>query len=579
MDETEKLLSRLKMFLSSDVENTLLITGDWGVGKTYAVKSFVDYSSSELEGAGLVASSRVSMFGCGSIRELWSALYTNARLLGSSATFLNRLQSSPVGLIPLLIGEASKSRATWLSKIMSNVRAVGSSVQIPIFASGLGDVGGALASEVVRDFFIVIDDLERHADNFPMKDVLGFIDQLSADRNCKVVCICNESVLSNEGRAALNRYREKVFSAEYRFSGSPEKALAIGFSSKRSSFPETARIAEALALSNIRVVRRLSALADAVEPHIGGVDARLRLVIEKHLAFILWSQFLWAKGDDRGSLLSRLRNSSPFRSVRADEDTSDSENLESIRSAQWQAAVDLSGFSYEAFDDSIFDFLTSGFLDPSQLIEWQRQSAAVLVGLDSQAKFDLLWKKYSQGMVSNEVELVAGFLELLDAEGGNTKLRTFDSVVSLLEDLDKDVSQAVERYVATQPVAQLAEFLADDPFGGPSSSVFRVKAAEIVAASLPSVMSVDDALTRMFSSRSWGEAEERSLAMVGDAEVEEWLRASPADFVAKVRFARSSLRGLPRLNGFSEKIDKAIRAAASESRLNEIRAKRIFGVE
>lgn len=578
MDETAKLHSRLKMFLSADVERTLLITGDWGVGKTHAAQLFIEASSAEISNAGLVASSKVSMFGCGSIRELWGLLYTNARLASTSEKFLTRLKNSPVGLLPLVIAEASKSKAGWLSKFVHKFRPISSSVQIPVLESGLGDIGGALASELVRDFFVVFDDIERHADNFPLKDILGFIDQLSTDRGCRVVCICNESVLSGDDRATLNRYREKVFSAEYRFVGSPEKALAVGFSRKRSSFPGVARTAEELAISNIRVVRRLAALADAVEPHIGGIDDRLRQVIEKHLAFIVWACFSRAKSEDRNALLPQLRNSSPFRSVRTNDDDGVGER-DPDGLVEWQAAVDLVGFSYEAFDDSVLDFLTSGFLDPAPLIDWQRQGAATLAGLDSQAKFDVLWKQYGQGMVGNDAELAAGFLKLLESEGGNVKLRTFDSAVSLLEDLDVDVTQVVENYVSTQPVGSLADFLDDDPFGGPSSSALRAKGAEVLASSPPSFVSIDEALGRMVADRSWGELEERSLAAAGRTEIEDWLRAPRKDFVAKVRFARSTLRGLPNLDGFSERLDEALRATASDSKLNAIRAKRIFGIE
>ncbi|HEV3209145.1 MAG TPA: P-loop NTPase fold protein [Chthoniobacterales bacterium] len=114
----------------------------------------------------------------------------------------------------------------WLGKPASNL--------IPL-AGGVAGAGfdallSLLASRVLKDAIVVLDDIERKDQNLRIGTIFGAVSRLTEIRGAKVVVIMNEAELVHADEAAaetLSHQREKIFDREFEFRPSVDEALAI----------------------------------------------------------------------------------------------------------------------------------------------------------------------------------------------------------------------------------------------------------------------------------------------------------------------------------------------------------------
>ncbi len=151
-----------------DPNFAVLVTGDWGLGKTFQVKKALGEEKIYY----------VSLFGINSIDELHSSI------------------------LALMF-----PKQTELKKIYGRLREI--SVGLGGFYS-LGSLLPGLASAILRqnvknDRVLVFDDLERSG--ITLGDTLGVINTYVEHHNCRVVVIAHDEKISNE----FNTVKEKIF--------------------------------------------------------------------------------------------------------------------------------------------------------------------------------------------------------------------------------------------------------------------------------------------------------------------------------------------------------------------------------
>ena len=178
--------------VGSDNWTTLLLKGNWGVGKTSAVRSLIDSP---------VIQDKVKTFSYISLAGLSS-------VTDEATLFLRGL-------------ERVKDRG---KKTKEGVESVAAVVNVVLTAAGKGNTTAQLpgllpilAKSLMKDALVVIDELERRAKGLDLEEVLGLVVRLSEHRQSKVVVISNEDKLSKEDQTVLSEQREKVFDLEYAY--------------------------------------------------------------------------------------------------------------------------------------------------------------------------------------------------------------------------------------------------------------------------------------------------------------------------------------------------------------------------
>lgn len=162
----------------------IALTGEWGIGKTRFWNNFYEKNHTDL---GISKYSYVSLFGIDSIEALKFEIALSTHETTQKKDYLSGIKS--IFKKSLDIIDLPKLEGTGVT-----------------LSLGKGLISSAITS-LIGDTLICIDDIERLSKNIDIKDVMGLVNHLSLEKNCKVVVILHEGKADEDFR----EYKEKVF--------------------------------------------------------------------------------------------------------------------------------------------------------------------------------------------------------------------------------------------------------------------------------------------------------------------------------------------------------------------------------
>ncbi|OLF36076.1 hypothetical protein BTW00_07300 [Psychrobacter sp. C 20.9] len=184
MANAANLEKRLVDLIDEESSFAIALTGEWGIGKTRFWNDFYEENHINL---GVNKYSYVSLFGIDSIEALKFEIALSTHETTQKKDYLSGLK-----------GIFKKSlEAIDLPKLE------GTGVTLSL---SKGMISSAMSS-LIGDTLICIDDIERLSENLDIKDVMGLVNHLSLEKNCKVLVILHD-VEANE---QFQEYKEKVF--------------------------------------------------------------------------------------------------------------------------------------------------------------------------------------------------------------------------------------------------------------------------------------------------------------------------------------------------------------------------------
>lgn len=205
----QKIINIVKDYLIRETNNALLITGEWGVGKTY----FFDNTLSEkIEETSIKENEnikykpiRVSLSGVTSIDDI------ERRIVAELYPKLNKGLSKGKGAIKLLLS---------IPKIKEYIPEIPNS-----------DVIGSETDNLV----ICFDDLERRSKTFPIDSLIGYINNLTENNNLKTIIIANTNKIEDE---SFDEIKEKLIGREIEYKINIEEVFDTLIQSEFQSFSE-----------------------------------------------------------------------------------------------------------------------------------------------------------------------------------------------------------------------------------------------------------------------------------------------------------------------------------------------------
>lgn len=266
----------ISRFLKSGESEVLCISGDWGVGKTYAWQKF--FASSEMNGE--IAHSRyayVSLFGLSSLTDLRNSITENTVSLdekGSTADVANLRKA--------------------LKKGEELIRKGRPALEIAASAFRLKDAGDALyraAFLAIKNQIICFDDLERSSDTLRLKDVLGLASFLKDQRSCKVVILLNREKTEPKDKKDLDEQLEKVVDTFLVFNPTSDEAINIAISKSDNISILLKTNLLSLDVKNIRVIKKIERLAVQLNAILESEDRRIIHQAISTLTLSAWSFF------------------------------------------------------------------------------------------------------------------------------------------------------------------------------------------------------------------------------------------------------------------------------------------------
>jgi len=197
---TEDLTKRITQYLEIDTNYAVIISGDYGIGKTFYFKNKlfplvrnINVPNSENEEK--YRPILISLFGIKSVEEIQKQIFLE--------------------LFPLLKNKGVKIA----SDIGKSLLKVFSGVDIEQYVND----ADTSTSDIINynKLLLCFDDIDRKSDDLQIKELFGFINNLVENSNTKVIIIANEDVLrkeeSNNDDDTYSVIREKVIGISIKF--------------------------------------------------------------------------------------------------------------------------------------------------------------------------------------------------------------------------------------------------------------------------------------------------------------------------------------------------------------------------
>lgn len=185
--KSQEVLEKLKKFrnvsLNNEEKNIILINGDWGIGKTFTYKKYLEENS---------------------LREIYISLFNLDKLEDIDKKLISSYMINCINRNNI----ATKT----VSKISNyfNIEAFDKLLENKVGFS-ISDVANLLQIENLEfgnNIVLCFDDLERVGDKVEFKSLLGKIEQLHT--KIDIIVLCNTKKLSKENQSIFDEYKEKV---------------------------------------------------------------------------------------------------------------------------------------------------------------------------------------------------------------------------------------------------------------------------------------------------------------------------------------------------------------------------------
>lgn len=502
--------SEIERFLSSVQAEVICIRGKWGVGKTYAWNKLLSRAGSAKKVA-LKSYAYVSLFGLTSLDHLKYSIFENTVAVadvGIEAT-VETFQSNTDAVVKRL-GRKS----------LSFLRGA------PI----VGDYASALQSLSflsVRETIVCIDDLERKSDELAMKDVLGLVAHLRDQKRCKVVLILNDDSLDGDDRKNFDKFNEKVIDRSLEYAPNATDCARIALSGEGPVQEHLRKATVSLAISNIRIVKKIERYATDVAQLVSKFDASvLRQALQSTVVFG-WS--VYSKDAPSIDFLRHKRGKALFGLMEEGELTPEE--------VAWSSLLDEIGFiSVDDFDLVLLEGIRRGFFEESAVVRGAEELDRRAKAVKSEDSIRAAWRSYHDSFDANEQQVVEALLNAYRAEIGFVSPASLDGIVSLLRALSRkeEAMGMISYFMENRKEDRRFYDLSDYAFGDEVSDPDVRSAFSLKYQSFPDNRSPVEVLLHIARRDSWSRDDKVLLAKITTDDLYKMFKAQRGDDLSMI---------------------------------------------
>lgn len=270
-----KIINIVKDYLTRETNNALLITGQWGVGKTYFFNNIL---SKEIEKV--------------STKENESVKYKPIRVSLSGVTSIDDIERRIVVELYPSLNKGTKIGKGILKFVLS----------VPKIKEYIPEIPNSDVIDSETDNLIIcFDDLERRSKTFPIDSLIGYINNLTENNNLKTIIIANTDKIKN--KKSFNKIKEKLIGREIEYKINIEEVFDTLVQNEFQSFSEYTKFLQKEKeficsffqdYKNIRTLKFiLSYYHDIfsqigiIAPHIGYIQSNKNNILKRTLLFTI----------------------------------------------------------------------------------------------------------------------------------------------------------------------------------------------------------------------------------------------------------------------------------------------------
>lgn len=251
MSLNEHITVNLTQYIeSANPQYAFLITGGWGAGKTYYIERYIERQNSEK-----IKIVKISLFGLSRTSEINERLFEQLHpILGSKyARLAGKLAKGAISFGVKLDLNSDNSPESTVSAKLDKIEV------LDFFSS----------ADSKKEIILVLDDLERSG--IPLKDSLGYINELTDIVNVKVILLFNEGEVDDSQKQLYRLFKEKVIGKTFEVSHDLEEVLTDfldGFDKISRWAPEILDIYRKSGYKNLRKLKHSISDFDFLCDHV-----------------------------------------------------------------------------------------------------------------------------------------------------------------------------------------------------------------------------------------------------------------------------------------------------------------------
>jgi hypothetical protein len=542
----EQFLNELRRFLSDASPGVLVISGRWGVGKTFAWNYCLEQAKNAKGGIASAKYAYVSLFGLTGLDDLKRAIVQQS------------VAREKIGHVPDM-----SSLESSLETIRASWRSAGIFARAFSPAAEYTEALERLGFFALKEQLICVDDLERKSDDLSMRDVLGLVSHLKEQKRCKVVILLNaEQLGDNEGE--FRSQLEKVADTNIRFEPTSEEAAEIGVDKANAFSAKLAGNCIKLGIVNIRTIKKAERAALRLQEELRGRDERVL-----HQAVHTATLVTFAKQQpDIAPSLEFINKLNPYEGLFGD-------TREGVSHPEWRALLKDYGFVHmDAFDRVIFEGINDGHFNFDALAREANVLEQQLAAADDDTKFRAAWDLYHGSFDDNANEIMEPLAAAVRDRPRAVSPNNLSGTITLLKELawPGDASKLISDYVANRNEPQLFWDLPKSAFGDEVNDPDVRAAFAAKCAQFPEAKSFIERLIELGETRSWSPD---IIAFLAGNSVDTYyktfkaLRGTELDRAVRGGLLFKSTQGIDEhMKSILDKTEAALRRIGRESPLN-----------
>ncbi|WP_321848950.1 hypothetical protein [Burkholderia diffusa] len=516
-------LTRESLIESLDDETTTLcLHGAWGAGKTYLWRD-VEKNALPERWKGRVA--YASVFGANSLTEI-----KQRACLSAAETYVNRPLATPTiieglrGRYPTHIDAVARRlvclKARLAEEWTSLMRLFGRTG--PLAEANAPYFARVVTSLATDGFFnqrlVVLDDIERLGKDLPIDTLIGWVNYLTQSRECKVLLILNEDEIPGDGpKEAWTRYREKVIDRDAALTITPAEAVRLASEGLTLADIEgVVRDAEALQLTNIRVIKRALTILERLDHKFGIVRRGLERAAASSIVMLTAAHYKAIPGGPDIAYLLGRGEFAAFVEAQNDGDEQERNWAALLSRYQWSHVDD--------FDRAVVKLLDTGLVDDdlfeSHFTSWEQDLRIEGARARLRAAGAIIHRNFSR-TDQDALDALMGLLPDVPLYG----LADILNILALLHGLDHDTQAAEFRNQWLELLRRGDIRMSEDGFESSIQSIGNLdgeliaRAREILK-SRSELPGLSEVLMSIRRSGSWSE---RDIAVLRAATVNDYV--------------------------------------------------------
>lgn len=545
----EAFAREISRFLAGQGPEVLCITGQWGVGKTFAWNKFLGAARVN-DKIGLKTYAYVSLFGQNSLEDVRQALFENSLGIEQS--------QSPADLDTL---KSSMDRLAGKWRI-----AAGFLKFVPKI-SDYAAIAGKLGFLSIKEQIVCFDDLERAGSGLAMKDVLGLVSFLKEQRRCRIVLLLNEEQLADQQGIEFRSQLEKVADTVMKFEPTPAEAAEIGIDKSTPFHKDLAEFCSTLGIVNIRTIKKIEKFCARIYEEIAEHDPRVVRQAMHSATLFGFAKFQ----PDNAPPLDYLKSFNPYAGVPEGEEENAPQQLwrDILRSYQFVSfdqldAVVLTGIERGHFDSIELEAAATA-LDKQKLLE------------DRDTSFSRAWDAYHGSFDDDAEEVLEGLENAILTSSAVITPSNLSSTIALLKEQGRGARTAalIDHYVNAREEEGDFWNLDEDTFGSRVTDPDVRAAFAQKLAQFPDNRDVAELLISIAMDRGWNDGDVPFLARQSTETYREIFKRLRNPQLRRAVAGGLAFRNIRNPDAdmqiVTERVTAALKAIAAENGLNRAR--------